>query len=51
MGEGLGCAIEWIFHNFAFTAVVGELPILKMCDRGLFDVAKREHLSTIVEED
>jgi adenine deaminase len=45
----LGCAIEWPFHNFAFTAVVGELPILKMCDRGLFDVAKREHLSTIVE--
>jgi adenine deaminase len=44
----LGCAIEWPFHNFAFTAVVGELPILKMCDRGLFDVAKREHLSTIV---
>ena len=45
----LGCAIEWPFHNFAFTAVVGELPILKLCDRGLFDVAKREHLSTIVE--
>lgn len=44
----LGCAIEWPFHNFAFTAVVGELPILKLCDRGLFDVAKREHLSTIV---
>jgi adenine deaminase len=49
--EELGCAIEWPFHNFAFTAVVGELPILKMCDRGLFDVAKREHLSTIVEEE
>jgi adenine deaminase len=48
--EDLGCAIEWPFHNFAFTAVVGELPILKMCDQGLFDVAKREHLSTIVEE-
>jgi adenine deaminase len=48
--EELGCAIEWPFHNFAFTAVVGELPILKLCDRGLFDVAKREHLSTIVEE-
>jgi adenine deaminase len=47
----LGCAIEWPFHNFAFTAVVGELPILKMCDRGLFDVAKRKHLSTIVEEE
>jgi hypothetical protein len=30
---------------------VGELPILKMCDRGLFDVAKRKHLSTIVEEE
>lgn len=45
----LGCAIEWPFHNFAFTAVVGELPLLKMCDRGLFDVARREHLSTIVE--
>lgn len=44
----LGCAIEWPFHNFAFTAVVGELPILKLCDRGLFDVAKREHLATIV---
>ena len=44
----LGCAIEWPFHNLAFTAVVGELPILKLCDRGLFDVAKREHLSTIV---
>lgn len=51
VAEELGCAIEWPFHNFAFTAVVGELPILKMCDRGLFDVAKREHLSTIVEED
>lgn len=45
----LGCAIEWPFHNFAFTAVVGELPILKLCDQGLFDVAKRQHLSTIVE--
>jgi adenine deaminase len=51
VAEELGCAIEWPFHNFAFTAVVGELPILKMCDRGLFDVAKREHLATIVEED
>ncbi len=51
LGRRPGCAIEWPFHNFAFTAVVGELPILKMCDRGLFDVAKREHLSTIVEED
>jgi len=50
VAEELGAAIEWPFHNFAFTAVVGELPILKMCDRGLFDVAKREHLSTIVEE-
>jgi len=45
----LGCAIEWPFHNLAFTAVVGELPILKLCDQGLFDVVKREHLSTIVE--
>jgi adenine deaminase len=51
VAEDLGCTIEWPFHNFAFTAVVGELPILKMCDRGLFDVAKREHLSTIIEED
>jgi adenine deaminase len=51
VADDLGCAIEWPFHNFAFTAVVGELPILKMCDRGLFDVAKREHLTTIVEED
>ncbi|HVW46428.1 MAG TPA: adenine deaminase C-terminal domain-containing protein [Solirubrobacterales bacterium] len=51
VAEELGCKIEWPFHNFAFTAVVGELPILKMCDRGLFDVAKREHLSTIVEEE
>jgi len=51
VADDLGCAIEWPFHNFAFTAVVGELPILKMCDRGLFDVAKREHLTTIVEEE
>ncbi len=51
VADDLGCTMEWPFHNFAFTAVVGELPILKMCDRGLFDVAKREHLSTIVEED
>ncbi|MBS1677907.1 MAG: adenine deaminase [Actinobacteria bacterium] len=51
VAEELGCAIEWPFHNFAFTAVVGELPILKMCDRGLFDVTRREHLSTIVEEE
>lgn len=51
VAEELGCAIEWPFHNFAFTAVVGELPILKMCDRGLFDVARREHLTTILEED
>jgi adenine deaminase len=42
-GDG-GCRLVSIV-----TAVVGELPILKMCDRGLFDVAKREHLSTIVE--
>ena len=48
VGE-LGCKIEWPFHNFAFTAVVGELPRLKMSDRGLFDVTTREHLSTIVQ--
>lgn len=46
---GFGCKIEWPFHNFAFTAVVGELPRLKMSDRGLFDVTLRKHLSTIVE--
>jgi adenine deaminase len=51
VAEESGCAIEWPFHNFAVTAVVGELPILKMCDRGLLDLAKREHLITIVEED
>jgi adenine deaminase len=45
----LGCTIEWPFHNFAFTAVVGELPRLKMSDRGLFDVVERKHLSTIVD--
>lgn len=46
---GLGCKIEWPFHNFAFTAVVGELPFLKLSDKGLFDVVKRTHLETIVE--
>jgi adenine deaminase len=44
----LGCTMPWPFHNFAFTAVVGELPRLKMSDRGLFDVTERRHLSTIV---
>jgi adenine deaminase len=47
----LGCVMEWPFHNFAFVAVVGELPILKLCDQGLFDVAERKHLTTIVEEE
>jgi len=47
--EELGCTMPWPFHNFAFTAVVGELPRLKMSDRGLFDVTLREHLTTIVD--
>lgn len=45
----MGCAIEWPFHNLAFTAVVGELPQLKLSDKGLFDVVLHEHLTTIVE--
>lgn len=45
----MGCAIEWPFHNFAFTAVVGELPRLKLSDRGLFDVTLRRHLPTVVD--
>jgi adenine deaminase len=49
--ERLGAAIEWPFHNLAFVAVGGELPILKMSDTGLFDVVRREHLSTIVDEE
>jgi len=32
----------------AFTAVVGELPRLKLSDRGLFDVIERKHIDTIV---
>jgi len=44
----LGCTMEWPFHNLAFTAVVGELPRLKLSDRGLFDVIDRKHLDTIV---
>ena len=45
----LGCTMEWPFHNIAFTAVVGELPRLKLSDRGLFDVTERKHLETIME--
>jgi adenine deaminase len=45
----LGCPVEMPFHNLAFTAVVGELPFLKMSDEGLFDVVKREVLPTILE--
>lgn len=45
----MGCTMPWPFHNLAFTAVVGELPFLKMSDRGPFDVVKRELLSPIVE--
>lgn len=48
VNEDLGCTMPWPFHNFAFTAVVGELPILKLSDRGLFDVLRRERLDTIV---
>jgi adenine deaminase len=44
----IGCKIEFPFHNFAFTAVVGELPRLKLADRGLFDVTDRRLLDTIV---
>jgi adenine deaminase len=46
--EGFGCKIEWPFHNFAFTAVVGELPRLKMSDKGVFDVTLRQLLPTLV---
>jgi adenine deaminase len=47
---GLGCTMPSPYHYFAFTAVVGELPFLKMSDRGPFDVVKRKLLSTIVED-
>lgn len=45
---GFDCKIEWPFHNFAFTAVVGELPRLKMSDKGVFDVTLRQLLPTLV---
>lgn len=46
----LGCTMESPFHNLAFTAVCGELPFLKLAHDGLFDVQRRVHLSTLVEE-
>lgn len=44
----LGCGIESPFANFALCAVVGEVPYLKMSDRGLFDVGRRRVYPTLV---
>jgi len=54
--EGVESAISRLLQQATPTegrvfAVVGELPILKLCDQGLFDVAARRHLTTIVEEE
>ncbi len=46
--DELGAAIERPFHNLAFVALGGELPRLKLSDRGLFDVVERKHLETVV---
>jgi adenine deaminase len=46
--EELGAAIEWPFHNLAFVALGGELPRLKLSDRGLFDVTDGKLLPTVV---
>jgi adenine deaminase len=46
----LGCRIESPFANFALCAVVGEVPYLKMSDRGLFDVIHRRVLPTLVSD-
>ena len=47
----LGCTMESPFHNLAFTAVCGELPFLKLSHAGLFDVQRRKHLPTLVEDE
>jgi adenine deaminase len=46
--DELGAAIPWPFHNLAFVALGGELPRLKLSDRGLFDVIERQALPTVV---
>jgi adenine deaminase len=46
--DELGAAIPWPFHNLAFVALGGELPRLKLSDRGLFDVIERKVLPTVV---
>jgi adenine deaminase len=45
----LGCPIERPFHQLAFTGVAGELPRLKLSDRGMFDVERRQLVSPLVE--
>jgi adenine deaminase len=45
----LGCSIERPFHQLAFTGVAGELPRLKLSDRGMFDVERRQLVSPLVE--
>lgn len=45
----MGCTMPSPYHNLAFTCVCGELPFLKLSHLGLFDVARREVLPTIVE--
>ena len=45
------CTMESPFHNLAFTAVCGELPFLKLSHAGLFDVQRRKHLPTLVEDE
>jgi adenine deaminase len=48
VGE-LGCRIERPFHQLAFCAVGGELPRLKLSDRGLFDVEARSTVPVLVD--
>lgn len=45
----LGCGIEAPFHNLAFTGVCGELPQLKLSHLGLFDVAARRPVPTLIK--
>jgi adenine deaminase len=45
----LGCTIDRPFANFAMTSVLGEIPFVKMSNRGIFAIESRTVLPTVIE--
>lgn len=43
-----GCTMPHPFANFAMTSVLGEIPFVKMSNQGIFDIAARATLPTVV---